>query len=99
VTTGDRSGGLTAWWQSVAEASRQLDEALAAIGRPDADVSRYLSMDASGTFALTSKDYFDDAVGRAGQLGFTDVITHWPRPEGPYAGKESALEEVAARLG
>ena len=99
VTTGDRSHGLTAWWQSVAEASRQLDEALAAIGRPGAEVSRYLSMDASGTFALTSKDYFDDAVGRAGQLGFTDVITHWPRPEGPYAGSESVLEAVAAGLG
>ena len=99
VTTGDRSHGLTAWWQSVAEASRQLDEALAAVGRPGAEVSRYLSMDASGTFALTSKDYFDDAVGRAGQLGFTDVITHWPRPEGPYAGSESVLEAVAAGLG
>ena len=95
VTAGDRSDGLTAWWESVAEASRQLDEALAAIGRPGAEVSRYLSLDASGTFALTSKDYFDDAVGRAGQLGFTDVITHWPRPEGPYAGNESVLEAVA----
>ena len=99
VTTGDRSDGLTAWWESVAQASRQLDEALAATGRPGAEVSRYLSLDASGTFALTSKDYFDDAVGRAGQLGFTDVITHWPRPEGPYAGDESVLEAVAARLG
>jgi hypothetical protein len=62
-------------------------------------VRRYLSLDASGTFALTSQDYFDDAVGRAAQLGFTDVITHWPRPEGPYAGDESVLEAVAARIG
>jgi alkanesulfonate monooxygenase SsuD/methylene tetrahydromethanopterin reductase-like flavin-dependent oxidoreductase (luciferase family) len=98
VTTGDRAGGLAAWWQSVAEASRLLDEALAAAGRPREEVRRYLSLDASGTFALTSQDYFDDAVGRAGQLGFTDVITHWPRPEGPYAGDESVLEGVAARL-
>ena len=99
VTTGDRAGGLAAWWQSVAEASRLLDEALAAAGRPSAEVDRYLSLDASGTFALTSQDYFDDAVGRAGELGFTDVVTHWPRPEGPYAGKESVLEAVAARFG
>jgi alkanesulfonate monooxygenase SsuD/methylene tetrahydromethanopterin reductase-like flavin-dependent oxidoreductase (luciferase family) len=98
VTTGDRAGGLAAWWQSVAEASRLLDEALAAAGRPSEEVRRYLSLDASGTFALTSQDYFDDAVGRAAQLGFTDVITHWPRPEGPYAGDESVLEAVAARL-
>jgi alkanesulfonate monooxygenase SsuD/methylene tetrahydromethanopterin reductase-like flavin-dependent oxidoreductase (luciferase family) len=98
VTTGDRTGGLAAWWQSVAEASGLLDEALAAAGRPSEEVRRYLSLDASGTFALTSQDYFDDAVGRAGQLGFTDVVTHWPRPEGPYAGDESVLEAVAARF-
>jgi alkanesulfonate monooxygenase SsuD/methylene tetrahydromethanopterin reductase-like flavin-dependent oxidoreductase (luciferase family) len=98
VTTGDRAGGLAAWWQSLAEASRLLDEALTAAGRPSEEVRRYLSLDASGTFALTSQDYFDDAVGRAGQLGFTDVVTHWPRPEGPYAGDESVLEAVAARF-
>jgi alkanesulfonate monooxygenase SsuD/methylene tetrahydromethanopterin reductase-like flavin-dependent oxidoreductase (luciferase family) len=98
VTAGARGDGLTAWWQSVANAVRVFDEALAAAGRPGAQVRRYLSLDASGTFALTSKDYFDDAVGRAGQLGFTDVITHWPRPEGPYAGDESVLEAVAARF-
>jgi alkanesulfonate monooxygenase SsuD/methylene tetrahydromethanopterin reductase-like flavin-dependent oxidoreductase (luciferase family) len=98
VTTGARGDGLTAWWQSVAEAAGHLDEALAAAGRESAQVRRYLSLDASGTFALTSQDYFDDAVGRAAQLGFTDVITHWPRPEGPYAGDESVLEAVAARI-
>jgi alkanesulfonate monooxygenase SsuD/methylene tetrahydromethanopterin reductase-like flavin-dependent oxidoreductase (luciferase family) len=98
VTTGDRAGGLAAWWQSVAEASRQLDEALAAAGRPGEEVRRYLSLDASGTFSLTSQDYFDEMVGKAAELGFTDVITHWPRPEGPYAGDESVLEAVAARL-
>jgi alkanesulfonate monooxygenase SsuD/methylene tetrahydromethanopterin reductase-like flavin-dependent oxidoreductase (luciferase family) len=99
VTTGAPADGLTAWWQSVAEAAARLDEALADSGRPPEQMRRYLSLDASGTFALTSQDYFDDAVGRAAQLGFTDVITHWPRPDGPYAGDESVLEAVAARIG
>jgi alkanesulfonate monooxygenase SsuD/methylene tetrahydromethanopterin reductase-like flavin-dependent oxidoreductase (luciferase family) len=98
VTTGVRGDGLTAWWQSVAETARVFDEALAAAGRPPGQMRRYLSLDASGTFALTSQDYFDEAVGKAAQLGFTDVITHWPRPEGPYAGDESVLETVAARF-
>lgn len=98
VTTGAPAGGLAAWWQSVAAAARQLDAALAGVGRPPARLPRYLSLDASGTFALSSKDYFDDAVGKAAELGFTDVITHWPRPEGPYAGDESVLEAVAARF-
>ena len=26
-----------------------------------------------------ARSYFADAVGRAAELGFTDVVTHWPR--------------------
>ena len=28
----------------------------------------------------------------------TDVITPWPRPEGPYAGSVAVLEDVAASM-
>ena len=98
VTTGVRADSLAGWWQSVADAAARLDDALGAAGRPAEDVRRFLSLDASGTFALTSAEYFADAVGRAAELGFTDVITHWPRPSGWYAGDESVLEAVAARI-
>jgi hypothetical protein len=37
-------------------------------------------------------------VGRAGELGFTDVLTHWPRPSSWYAGDEAVLEAVAAEV-
>jgi hypothetical protein len=37
-------------------------------------------------------------VGHAGELGFTDVITHWPRPHGPYAGTVAMLEKVASQV-
>ena len=37
-------------------------------------------------------------TGRAAELGFTDVITHYPRPDGPYAGDVSVLERVAAEV-
>ena len=57
-----------------------------------------LLFSASGTFALTSADYFADMTGRAAELGFTDVMTHWPREAGPYAGDESVLEKVAVRI-
>jgi len=98
VTTGIPADGLPGWWQSVANAAGRLDEALAAAGREPGEMRRYLSLDASGTFALTSAEYFEDAAGRAAELGFTDVITHWPRPSGWYAGDESVLETVAARI-
>ncbi len=34
-------------------------------------------------------------MGRAADLGFTDVVAHWPREDGIYAGDESVLEAVA----
>jgi alkanesulfonate monooxygenase SsuD/methylene tetrahydromethanopterin reductase-like flavin-dependent oxidoreductase (luciferase family) len=96
VTTGVPSDDLTGWWAGVGELSRRYDDALTAAGRDPRPERRYLSLDASGVYALSSADCFADAVGRAGGLGFTDVVTHWPRSDGPYAGHESVLETVAA---
>lgn len=98
VTTGTARESLADWWESVAETAARFDEALAAAGRAGEQVRRYLSLDASGTFALSSAECFADAAGRAGELGFTDVITHWPRPSGWYAGEESVLETAAAEI-
>lgn len=100
VTLGRESENADAWWRSVAEVSRRLDDVLAEVfaGR-DRDAStldRYLSLDSHG-YALESVDSWEDAVGRASELGFTDVVTHWPRREGVYAGREEVLVEVASR--
>src|SRR5262249_39876485 len=51
VTTGDRAAGPEGWWRAVAGNAARLDEALEKTGRPAAGVPRYLSLDASGTFA------------------------------------------------
>lgn len=55
-------------------------------------------MHAGHQFSLESVGVFEDMVGRAGELGFTDVITHWPRPDTVYVGSRSTLEEVASRF-
>ena len=98
VTTGRPSENVATWWRGVGAGLRRLDEALREVGRDPAMVPKYLSLDASGTFALSSVGYLVDAAGRAGELGFTDVVTHWPRPDGPYAGRESVLAAAAAQL-
>jgi alkanesulfonate monooxygenase SsuD/methylene tetrahydromethanopterin reductase-like flavin-dependent oxidoreductase (luciferase family) len=98
VTTGRPADDVELWWRAVGEGIRRFDEALAQASRAPEAVPRYLSLDAAGVYALSSVAYLADAAGRAGDLGFTDVITHWPRPEGPYAGKESVLEAAAAQL-
>jgi alkanesulfonate monooxygenase SsuD/methylene tetrahydromethanopterin reductase-like flavin-dependent oxidoreductase (luciferase family) len=98
VTTGRRSDDISAWWLSVADGLRRFEDGLAAVGREPAAVPRYLSLDAAGPYSLSSTAYLMEAVGRAADLGFTDVIIHWPRPDGPYAGDERVLETVAADL-
>jgi alkanesulfonate monooxygenase SsuD/methylene tetrahydromethanopterin reductase-like flavin-dependent oxidoreductase (luciferase family) len=99
VTTGVPSDDLDAWWRAVAEASSRFGDALGAAGRDPASVDRYLSLDAAPVFSLASVEAFRDALGRAGELGFTDVVSHWPRPAGWYAGSEAVLEAIAADLG
>lgn len=98
VTTGGRAETLEEWWSSVAELSLRLEHSLADAGRDAGAIDRYLLLDSSPVYSLDSADLFEEMVGRAGDLGFTDVITHWPRPEGVYAGDVAVLEDVASRL-
>lgn len=92
VTYGKSGDDDEAWWRSVTELSSQLDDLGVA-----ADFRRQLSVDIQ-RYALVSVGHFQEVLGRAEDLGFTDVITHWPRRDGPYAGSEHVLEDVAAQV-
>jgi alkanesulfonate monooxygenase SsuD/methylene tetrahydromethanopterin reductase-like flavin-dependent oxidoreductase (luciferase family) len=99
VTTGAQAvDSAEQWWRSVAAASTAFDAALADAGRGADDVDRYLDLDSSPTYSMSSADAFADAVGRARELGFTDVVAHWPRASSWYAGDEKVLETVAGLL-
>lgn len=98
VTTGADGATGEAWWSAVTTLVGRLDDAAEKAGRDPASIDRYLSLDSGGQYSLESVGAFDDAVGRAAGLGFTDVISHWPRAEGIYAGSERVLDEVAGRL-
>jgi hypothetical protein len=80
----------------VAERAERFTEALDRAGRAPGSAARHLHLDAAPTYSLTSVERFRDAVGRAREHGFTDVLAHWPRADGPHAGRESVLERVAA---
>jgi len=99
ATTGDpnRPEG-TDWWTAVAGIGTRFTEVLCEQGRDASSVARYLQMDAGPEFSLSSVESFRDCLGRAEELGFTDVVTHWPRPDGPYAGSEQTLQQVAAEV-
>jgi len=96
VTTGGKAGTLEEWFTGLAESTRVLDEALEAGGRTD--FRRYLNLDSAPVFSLESAGRFEEMTGRAAEIGFTDVITHWPRATTPYAGSVDVLEQVAAEV-
>ena len=96
MTYGGRADTDEAWWALLRDLGARVDEALAAAGREGEPYGRYLNLDSAPTFSLTSVGAFEDAVGRAAELGFTDVVTHRPRPEGPYAGDLATLEAAVA---
>ena len=98
VTTGSEAADGEDWWRGIAELSRRLDDAAAASGRDPGTIDRYLSLDSERTYSLSSVDAFEEMSGRAGELGFTDVIAHWPRDDGIYAGSENVLVEAASRF-
>jgi len=95
ITTGGKSDDEAAWWRTVAEVSARFTETAAQAARP---IDRYLSLDSSPVFSLSSVEAFTDAVGRAREFGFTDVLTHWPRATSWYAGDEKILETIAPML-
>ena len=98
VTTGPEGVTGEQWWEAVAALVRRLDDTALAAGRDPATIGRHLSVDSGGSYSLGSVDTFEEIAGRAAELGFTDLISHWPRREGVYAGSEAVLEEVASRL-
>jgi alkanesulfonate monooxygenase SsuD/methylene tetrahydromethanopterin reductase-like flavin-dependent oxidoreductase (luciferase family) len=98
VTTGKAGEDMAAWWASLAELTGRLDDALAAEGRNPATIDRYVNLDGAPEFALTSVEFFRDVLGRAGELGFTDVTVPWPRHDGIYAGSEQMVEDIAAEV-
>jgi alkanesulfonate monooxygenase SsuD/methylene tetrahydromethanopterin reductase-like flavin-dependent oxidoreductase (luciferase family) len=100
VTTGPPTPApdVQSWWRAVTDAGARFTEELRGAGREPSSVDRFLSLDASGVYALSSVGAFTDAVGRAGEAGFTDVLAHWPRPSDWYAGDEAVLEAVATEV-
>jgi alkanesulfonate monooxygenase SsuD/methylene tetrahydromethanopterin reductase-like flavin-dependent oxidoreductase (luciferase family) len=103
VTTGVKSPDFDTWFASVVDLSHRLDDVLDDRGGGAGQqghsrvLNRYLALD-SARFSLSSVDAFEDVVGRAAELGFPDVISHWPRAEGVYAGSEDVLEKVATEV-
>ncbi|GAA2682869.1 MULTISPECIES: LLM class flavin-dependent oxidoreductase [Actinosynnema] len=83
---------------AVAAQVRMAEEACAAVGRDPASLRRLLLTGAAVGGVLDSVESWRDASGRFAEVGVTDLVVHWPRPDFPYAGDERVLEDLAGDL-
>jgi alkanesulfonate monooxygenase SsuD/methylene tetrahydromethanopterin reductase-like flavin-dependent oxidoreductase (luciferase family) len=100
ATTGPESTDATSeqWWNSIAGLVERFEAIATQAGRDPATMGRYLDLDSAPVLSVSSIDAFTDAAGRAAALGFTDVVVHWPRTDGVYAGDDAVLDQIAALL-
>jgi len=99
TTPSNDTEAIEQWWTGLADLTRAFDDIEARAAESgerstDAPLGRYLALDACGVPALTSAEFFADQVGRAADLGFTDVITHWPRPNDPFRADPAVLDQI-----
>jgi len=99
VTTGDLAGegeilSVADGVGVVRDQVGRLDEACLAAGRDPGTLGRLVLTGPRLDPGLSSVGAFDDAVGRYGAIGVTDLVVHWPRPDGPYAGDAAVFERI-----
>lgn len=95
---GADSAAQERWWVGLAELVDRFEDVARSAGRDPTDLPRYLSLDGAPVFSMSSVEVLVEGVHRAAGLGFTDVVVHWPREHGVYAGRVEVLDEVAALL-
>ncbi|WP_030744555.1 LLM class flavin-dependent oxidoreductase [Streptomyces sp. NRRL F-5135] len=102
VTTGDPKLYEEGTPEQSIEALRgqigKLDKACTEIGRDVAEMDKILltgfTPERSGL--LESVDAFVDFAGRHQEIGFTEIVLHWPIPDSDFAADQSVFESIAA---
>jgi len=98
VTYGDPKLPAGKHFEGVEHLIEKFDGACLAASRDPASIDRLVLTGSSGPDFFDSVGEFVDAVGRYSELGFTDVVVHYPRANAPYAGDPRMIEEIAAAL-
>ena len=75
----------------------QLDDACRRAGRAPSTLGRLVLTGISLAPGLASAAAFADTLGHYAEVGVTDVVVHWPRPDDPFAGDVAAFERAVAR--
>ncbi|MEU6271161.1 LLM class flavin-dependent oxidoreductase [Streptomyces populi] len=101
VTTGDPKLYETGTSEQSVQAMRgqigKLADACAEIGRDVAELDKILltGFTPDRGRPLESLDAFVDFAGRHAELGFTDIVIHWPIPDSDFAADPKVFERIA----
>jgi alkanesulfonate monooxygenase SsuD/methylene tetrahydromethanopterin reductase-like flavin-dependent oxidoreductase (luciferase family) len=100
VTTGDHphDGPIDAAAGAavVRDQVQRLADACAAEERDPSSLRRLVLTGLQLDAGLQSAEQFGETVSQYGAAGVTDLVVHWPRADGPFAGDVDAFEEVIA---
>ena len=92
--TGDEGASDATTYEVVSSRVAAMDSALERGGRERSTLRRLL-LDFGGDEApLASYEAFLDWAGRYRELGFDEVIVHWPVPDSPFAGDMTLFERI-----
>ena len=72
----------------------RLDEACAAVDRDPTTLDRIVLTGMLLDGGLASSAAFEDTCAAYEEVGVTDLVVHWPRADGVYAGDEEAFEAL-----
>jgi alkanesulfonate monooxygenase SsuD/methylene tetrahydromethanopterin reductase-like flavin-dependent oxidoreductase (luciferase family) len=98
VTNGDRTREEMMDAREGANVVRQqiarLEDVCAQLGRDPTSLRRLVLSGPRLDGGLVSVEAFRDTIGRYAQVGVTDFVVHWPRPEQPYAADIATFERI-----
>ncbi|MEH0545437.1 LLM class flavin-dependent oxidoreductase [Streptomyces sp. B21-105] len=101
VTTGDpklfESGTPEQSVRAIRGQLEKLADACAELGRDEAELGKVLltGFTPDRSRPLESLDAFVDFAGRHRELGFTEIVMHWPIPDSDFAADEKVFEQIA----
>lgn len=102
VSNGDRAseGPLAApeGAMVVHQQSKLLADSCEAAGRDPASIDRLVLVGLRLESGLGSVEELRDTVGRYEEVGVTDFVVHWPRPEPPFTGDTAHFEAVISAV-
>ncbi|NJQ08844.1 LLM class flavin-dependent oxidoreductase [Streptomyces lonarensis] len=98
VTTGDPATADASPKEAVDGLARQVDRlagACAEAGREPGAIGKVLLTGFTPHRPLESLDAFVDLAGRVHELGFTEMLVHWPIPDSVFAADQDLFERIA----